>query len=71
MITFGDNKLFGMAGGQLEFVSQRTEWRQLPITNKWFPVIVIRFTDHDCQVSPMSNLIEGKYYELEFPLAME
>lgn len=67
----GNITLWGSAGGQLEFVSQRVEWRKCDATQKAVPVIVIRFTDHDAQAYPLNTLIEGKYYELEFPMAME
>ena len=73
MITVDKNTMYGIAGGQLEFVSQRVEWRREPDYNggRSFPVIIIRFTDHDCQANPMPQLIEGKYYEFEYPMAME
>lgn len=63
-------KLFGISGGQLELVSQRADFRQRP-DGSWFPVMVMRFTDHDVQFGEHKELIEGKYYELEFPLHME
>lgn len=69
LLAYGNNTLWGIAGGQLEYVSQRIKWQPIPHTQRWQPVMVIRFTDHDCQASPNPNLIEGKYYELEFPLA--
>lgn len=72
MITYGEKSLFGIAGGQLEYVSQRVEDRQNEATKKWYKVMIVRFTDHDLQANPLPNndeLIDGIYYELEFPLA--
>ena len=61
MIICDHNTLWGMSGGQLEFVSQRTE------TKDGKKVCIIRFTDHDVHWGDHEELIEGKYYELEFP----
>lgn len=66
-----DGKLFGNSGGQLEFVSLRTEMRQTKSAwgGGWVPVVVIRFTDHDMQATkPHADLIDGEFYELEFPM---
>lgn len=74
MISYGNGKLWGSAGGELEFVSQRIEWRQRPSPRgeQCYAVMVMRFTDHDVQATPhgIPGLIDGHYYELEFPLAM-
>jgi hypothetical protein len=53
--------LWGCAGGQLEFVSMRMDWRQRQNEDAWYPVTIIRFTDHDAQ-------IDDQFYELEFPV---
>jgi hypothetical protein len=70
-ITYDKNTLFGIAGGQLEFVSQRVEWKRSQ-SGQWIPNMIMRFTDHDVQSLgkdfPNPNLIEGKYYELSFPI---
>lgn len=66
-INIAGGKLWGMAGGELEYVSQRVEHRQRP-DKSWYQVIIIRFTDHDVRVSPNEKLIDGVYYELEFPV---
>lgn len=66
MIEYSDKKLWGVSGGQLEYVSQRIENRL--IDKKWHQVVVIRFTDHDVQNFDDDTLVDGKYYELEFPL---
>ena len=69
-ITYGDEKLWGIAGGELEYVSQRLEWVLNEVTGRYHPVMVIRFTDHDQNHGYSTNgLIEGKYYELSFRLA--
>ena len=71
MIMIGGNKLWGISGGELEYVSQRVEWRQRVkgSVEPWHAVMVIRFTDHDVQADDFrSGLIEGKYYELEIPI---
>lgn len=67
-------KLWGHAGGQLEYVSQRVEHRQYP-DGKHYQVMIIRFTDHDHsfysgdeEFPPFEGMIENKYYELEFPI---
>lgn len=62
--------LYGRAGGQLEYVSQRLEWRQEG--NRYYQVVVMRFTDHDHSLplfQSSSEMIDGKYYEFEFELA--
>lgn len=77
-ITILNNKrLFGFSGGQLEYVSQRLEWRQSG-NGHCYQVMVIRFTDHDIRavadikdIPHNKNLIDGKYYELEFPLSTD
>lgn len=70
-------KLWGMSGGQLEYVSQRIEVRkrvskgETMTATVYYNVMVIRFTDHDhCRDKPEENsdLVEGKYYEFEFPI---
>lgn len=73
MIHFSHNKLWGVSGGELEYVSQRVAYRQrVPgLLEKWHAVMVVRFTDHDVQAAPSGDLIEGKYYELEFPISTE
>lgn len=68
MITASNNTLWGIAGGQLEYVSQRIEMRRKGGFS-WEEVVIIRFTDHDVQAHPRPELIEGIYYELEFPLS--
>jgi len=71
MIFIGDdNKLWGLVGGELEYVSQRIVTRQRP-TGEFYNAMIIRFTDHDVQAMPEEELIDGKYYELEFPIAQE
>lgn len=70
-ISHGNGKLWGQAGGELEYVSTRVEHRQRESDKRWYPVMVMRFTDHDHRASPSPNLIDGKYYELEFTLAEE
>lgn len=70
MISLSDGQLWGSAGGQLEYVSQRIEFKQWP-TGEYYQVMIIRFTDHDAQAYPLDDLIDGKYYELSFPLAQE
>ena len=65
-------QLWGRAGGQLEYVGQRLEWRKDSDSSNYYQVIVVRFTDHDHTLSlfqQSSEMIEGKYYEFEFPLA--
>jgi hypothetical protein len=69
MINYTDKKLWGVSGGELEYVSQRIS-REF-IGGKWRQTMAIRFTDHDVQSAPSEQLIEGKYYELEFPIAEE
>lgn len=71
MINYGDKSLWGIAGGQLEYVSQRIEYKQNENNKKYYAVMIIRFTDHDVQAHNIDSLIEGKYYELEFPLTTE
>lgn len=64
-------QLWGRAGGQLEFVSQRIEWRDIG-NGRHQQYMVIRFTDHDHTLSLFQEspeMIEGKYYDFEFPLA--
>lgn len=72
MITYADHKLWGMAGGQLEYVSQKLEWRKLEgDSGRWYQVMVIRFTDHDLRAHPLNTdkeLVDGIYYDLEFPI---
>ncbi len=60
--------LWGNSGGQLEYVSQRIETKQRP-TGEAYQVMVLRFTDHDAWSMPVEGLIDGKYYEVEIPLA--
>lgn len=70
IIAYAENKLWGISGGQLEYVSQRIEWRKSS-SGKHSKVMVIRFTDHDLQAYALKDhkeLIDGQYYELEFPL---
>lgn len=76
MIAFDKNTLFGIEGGQLEYVSQRVEWKK-NAGGRWVPQMVIRFTDHDVQSGGIvfnedgtakNGLIEGQYYELTFPI---
>lgn len=75
MITLSNNKLWGVSGGELEYVSQRVAYRQRVsgLLEKWHAVMVVRFTDHDVQADDQGRegLIEGKYYELEFPISTE
>lgn len=59
--------LWGNSGGQLEYVSQRIETRQRD--GQVYQVMILRFTDHDVWAMPAEGLIEGKYYEIEVPLA--
>lgn len=69
LATYAGGKLWGTAGGELEFVSQRVEYRKQGTRHE--PVLVMRFTDHDAQAMPhdVAGLIDGKYYEIEFPMA--
>lgn len=69
-VSVARRKLWGCAGGELEYVSQRIEWRERPQSKSgWEPVMIIRFTDHDVQASPgREGLIDGKFYEFEFPV---
>lgn len=60
--------LWGNSGGQLEYVSQRIETRQRN-TGEVYQVMILRFTDHDAWAVDVPGLIEGKYYEIEVPLA--
>jgi len=67
IITEHTKHLHGIAGGALEYVSQRLEWREVA-PNKWVQLMIIRFTDHDMRAWPNAKLIEGIYYELEIRL---
>jgi hypothetical protein len=71
LVAVHANSLWGISGGQLEYVSQRTEWRH-DADSRHYPVMVIRFTDHDVQATKdfidNENLVEKQYYEFEFPL---
>jgi hypothetical protein len=67
MIDYSNKTLWGVSGGQLEYVAQCTETRQRE-DKSYYQVMVIRFTDHDVYWRENEKLIEGKYYELEFPL---
>lgn len=69
-IEYADKSLWGVAGGQLEYVSQRVEMRQRP-DKSWVTLMVIRFTDHDVQWGDDKRLIDSKYYEIEFPIHQE
>lgn len=60
--------LWGNSGGQLEYVSQRIETKQRP-TGEVYQVMILRFTDHDAWAMPVEGLVDGKYYEIEVPLA--
>lgn len=67
LVTCDNGSLWGKSGGQLEYVSQRVEWR--PDDSRM--VMVIRFTDHDHAMDDIEtnpDLIEGRFYELEFPM---
>lgn len=61
-------KLWGCSGGELEFVSLRTEVRQ-DGAQGYTRVVVLRFTDHDVRAAPMEDLVDGEYYEFEFVLS--
>ena len=67
IITPSTHRLYGHAGGQLEYVSQRLEWRESP-KGRWTQLMIIRFTDHDVRSWPHKELLDGRYYEIEFPL---
>lgn len=75
-ITYGRSgemvpTLWGCAGGQLEFISMRMEQRQDQITKRWYPVVIMRFTDHDVQAThdiPRTDLVDNQFYELEFTI---
>lgn len=71
MISQSGGKLYGASGGQLEYVSQRIEWKKRENSATYYPVMIVRFTDHDVQWGDRQNLIEGRFYELEFPIHME
>jgi hypothetical protein len=72
LITCADGRLWGRAGGELKYVSQRVEYRYVPDSlQKYQPVMVVRFTDHDHAASPSDDLIEGGFYELEFLISQE
>lgn len=59
-----EGALWGNSGGQLEYVSQRVEWERRG--EDLIPVMVIRFTDHDVQMTEENP--ENAYYELRFPV---
>lgn len=59
--------LWGRAGGQLEFVSQRTEWRKESDGTTWRPYMIMTFTDHDVQIT--ADIDErSPWYEIAFPI---
>lgn len=71
-VQYADGTLWGRAGGQLEYVSQRVEFRHNPaIPGRYLPVMVVRFTDHDHAVSPSDELVDGRFYDIEFPISEE
>ena len=69
-LDYSDGCLWGVAGGQLEYVSQRIVMKQRD-DKSWVTLMVIRFTDHDVKWGDDSRLIENKYYEIEFPVHQE
>jgi hypothetical protein len=76
LIEYDDGKLWGRAGGELEYVSQRIEWRE--DGSRWYPVVVIRFTDHDHfgssylkDLPSVSGMVDNQFYEIEFRLRGE
>lgn len=61
--------LFGIAGGQLEFMGMKIEDYYNPETGKWEKLAVLTFTDHDLISCPIPHLRDGRFYDLKFPLA--
>ena len=74
IIIYDSGKLFGRAGGQLEYVSQRISWVESP-SGKFSPIMVIRFIDHDHKfeylkdMPAVEGMVDNQYYEIEFPLS--
>ncbi len=60
-LKYADGFLYGESGGQLEYVSQRIEWKYRNAQEGTVPYIIIKFTDHD--VYP-----DGKFYEISFEI---
>lgn len=73
-VKLSNSKLWGAAGGELEFVSLRLSYLERE-DGKLERSVIIRFTDHDAAATatccPQKDLIEGRYYELELPLAAD
>ena len=72
-LSLSGNHMFGRAGGQLEYVSQRIEW-QIGPNGGHYAVVIMRFTDHDHHFNSKEDpqtegMIDNKYYELEFPVS--
>jgi len=68
LITYSNGRLWGAAGGQLEYVSQEIVLD--PVLGQF--VMLIKFTDHDHSFNnpeDAPDLVEGRYYVLEVPLA--
>lgn len=64
-------KLWGISGDELEYVSQRivTRFRDPNDYRTAYLAVIMRFTDHDVHATgPHDELIEGMYYEIEFPI---
>lgn len=59
LVIHDHSTLWGLAGGQLEFVSLRDEGKE----------VVLTFTDHDVQAHPDPRLKDGKYYVMRIPKA--
>ena len=64
--------LWGSHGGQLEFVSQRIEWKPHTGDIQWCAWMTFRFTDHDqymggCEDAPVDKI----FYEISVPICTE
>ncbi len=63
-IVFHDGTLWGISGGQLEYVSQRVETKYKG--TKWETRMVITFKDHDVADTGDTNI-----YKISFPINQE
>jgi hypothetical protein len=62
---FADGKLWGMAGGEIEYAGQDIITRQ-DERGRYYKVMRIKLTDHDMQGSPSHAELEpGVHYYLE------
>jgi len=66
-VSLSEGKLWGRAGGLLEYVGQRMEVRR-DSDGTWYPVIVLMFTDHDSW-GTRPEIEPGVHYRLELPIA--